>query len=472
MINFEHCTLFTTSLCNLNCSYCYICKDVNGGLKNIDADIEKDFKEKKYIKQLLDYDPNLSNTITGLTLWGGEPFLKIERFIDQMEDWFENFPYLEKIATSTNFTIPNQTQKIKEMVNKIEKLYFNTNKRFELDIQISIDGYPEMNDEGRGQGVTEQFLNNFRELCNLDYDDTKIYLHVHTKPTLSRDTLHYLNTKEKCKKWFFFFEEEMHSVWRKSGVKWRYENALFNFAQPTEWTKEDGIDVAKVIQNIVDISDEVYQECPGWRPHPSLNPFFIQLACHLDEVGPIFSMEQITQRYQEKRCGGGCGSFVGNIVPIPHGKFTMCHRGLFDEYVDYINNLNSRDDLNGLSEKYFKTSHPEDWLYTPEEMHVVNKMMRPLYEEPNQILYTDMITFIIEYANAGIIDEKYKDMKNAEIALDYFLRRAYCVQDAYLQNGSWVTPPAYEIPLLLNGVMDITLKEFDKLLMKKGWKLD
>ena len=48
-MNFKHCTLFTTALCNLNCSYCYICKDSEGGLHQIDKDIENDFKNKTII---------------------------------------------------------------------------------------------------------------------------------------------------------------------------------------------------------------------------------------------------------------------------------------------------------------------------------------------------------------------------------------------------------------------------------------
>lgn len=471
MINFEHCTVFTTALCNLNCSYCYICKDVNGGLKNIDADLEKDFKEKKYIKQLLDYDINLKDTITGITLWGGEPFLKIRRFTDQIEDWFENFPNLEKIATSTNFTVDNQVEEIELLLSKIEKLYKKTGKRFEFDCQISIDGYEEMNDCGRGKGVTKRFLDNFNKLCNIRYNSDVIYFHVHTKPTLSKETMHFLDSEEKCKKWFYFFEEKMYKPWYESHAQWKYENALFNFAQPTEWTQEDGKKVAKIIQYIKNVSEEVWTNCRGWQSHPSLNPFLIQIASVLDEIGPIFSIEQAVEHYKCKTCGGGCGSFVGNIVPIPHNKFTMCHRGIFDEYVDYVNNLNNRDSLNGLSEKYFKNSNVQDWLYTKEEMKIANSMMRPLYESPNQILYTDIVTFIIEYAHSGIIDEKYINQKEVNKVLDYFLRRAYCVQDAYIQNGSWVTPPAYEIPLLLNGAMDITLEEFDELLEKKGWKL-
>ena len=38
-IYFTNITLFTTALCNLNCGYCYICKDATGCLKQIDDDL-------------------------------------------------------------------------------------------------------------------------------------------------------------------------------------------------------------------------------------------------------------------------------------------------------------------------------------------------------------------------------------------------------------------------------------------------
>jgi len=472
-MNFKHCTLFTTALCNLNCSYCYICKDSEGGLHQIDKDIENDFKNKTYIKQLLDYDESLKDSIEGITLWGGEPFLKLERFTEQVEDWFLNFPNINTIMTSTNFTLPDHIDKLEKLLKEISKYYKKTQgKKLKFELQISIDGYEEMNDFGRGEGITKRFLENFYKMLDMSYDTETIDLIVYTKPTLSRETFHFLDSKEKCYKWFKYFEEYLYNPYKDSTATWVFSNSIFNFAQPTEWSKEDGLFVRDLIKNILDITDQVFEECPGWRNCISLNPFLITLATQLDTVGPIFSFEQVAKERRHPTCGGGCGSFVGNIVPITHGKFTMCHRGVFDEYIDYVNNLNNQKTMNGLSEKFFKSSNVEDWVYSKEEMKTSQTMMLPLYTCPNQIIYTDVVTFVREYAFAGIIDEKYKDIKNAELAVDYFLRRSYCVQDAYLQNGSWTTLPTYEFPLLLNGALDLSIEEFNKILTKKGWKID
>ena len=119
MSDITHATLFTTALCNLNCAYCYICKDKDGNLKQIDDDIAREFANDSYINQILAYGDNIQEKLDSLTLWGGEPFLHMERFTFRIDKWFEAFPNINKIDTSTNFTIPNQYKIIENLLDKI-----------------------------------------------------------------------------------------------------------------------------------------------------------------------------------------------------------------------------------------------------------------------------------------------------------------------------------------------------------------
>lgn len=469
MMNFEHCTLFTTALCNLNCNYCYICKDSAGGLKVIDKDLEEDFKNRNQIKQILDYDPNISESLTGLTLWGGEPFLKIERFVDTMEDYFKAFPNLSKIDTSTNFTIPNQAKIIEDMLNKIDRLY-QGDKPFTFDLQISIDGYEEMNDISRGQGVTAKFLKNFYDLLEIKYNADRIHMTVHTKPTLSRDSFKYINTPELMMKWFDFFDKKMNRPHFISKAKWTYTSSLWNCAQPTEWTSDDGKEYAKITRLIQELTPKIFEECPGWTGYETLVPEAQLAVFGLGDFG-VFSTEELGKSFARPCCGGGCGAFVGNIVPIPHGYYTMCHRGLFDEYTDYSNNLQSLDNLNNLSKMFFQADNSRDWILTKEQLKTLNHSMTPLYTCPSMIRYTDLIISIREYAIAGIIDEKYKDVAEIEKTLGYFLLNSYCVQDSYIFNGSWTTIVSLEVPLFYNGVMDVVVQELDRVVKERGWRL-
>lgn len=467
-MGFEHMTLFTTALCNLNCGYCYICKDKQGGLAQIDKDIEKDFENNAYIKQVLNYDPNLSNTITGITLWGGEPFLHSERFVDHIEDYVKAFPKLNFISTSTNFSLPNQVEKIQALIDAAEK-HLKV-PEYTIDLQISIDGYEEMNDAGRGEGVTKKFLKNFRDMCNNLTFSKKTYLMVHTKPTLSRETMHFLDTEEKCFQWYDFFDKELYKPYHDSGAKFDLTINVFNCAAPTEWTKEDGKQYAQILRNIQSVTPKVFEHCPGWRNTYTLVPMastaLFGLMTNCDGcVGRNKFIRNLTEagaNYRNPRCGGGCGSFTGNIVPIPKGNFTMCHRGVFDEYVEYANNIHTKEGLNGLSDKYFGAKNYQDWIYTPEQLKHMNNSMTPLNTVPSQFLYTDLILMIREYAKVGLVDAQYEDVTNIEKTLGGWLETSYCLQDGYIMSGSWTTRSFLEIPLYYNGAMQVITEEIER----------
>ena len=455
MSDITHATLFTTALCNLNCAYCYICKDKDGNLKQIDDDIAREFANDSYINQILAYGDDIQEKLDSLTLWGGEPFLHMERFTSRIDKWFEAFPNINKIDTSTNFTIPNQYKIVENLLAVIAKQPLKEPLFF--DLQISIDGYEEMNDVSRGTGVTQRFLENFRGLCHINYDRSKIRLYVHTKPTLSKATFHFLDTPEQCEKWFKFFDDEMFKPYSQAGQPFEFSLSLYNLAQPTEWTKEDGIYFAQVMRSMQSVDIKKYA---GWRCYTTGVPI-AGAMCHVE-------MNQPNKRFCDKMCGGGCGAFTHSIVPIPNGMYTMCHRGLFDEYVDYCNNVSKRDELNGLSEAYFNPRNAQEWVYDLETFKKMNRAIAPLDDCPHQSIYTDWVIFIREYAKAGLIDKKWEDIKMIDKVIPYFMENSYCVQDGYIFSGSWVTVAHLEIPVLFNGAMDVALDELEKIKREKG----
>jgi hypothetical protein len=76
--------------------------------------------------------------------------------------------------------------------------------------------------------------------------------------------------------------------------------------------------------------------------------------------------------------------------------------------------------------------------------------------------------FIKEYAKAGIIDEKYLNPKEIEATLAHNLDNSFCMQDGFIQSGTWTTIATYEIPLMYNGAMDIAIQETNKYMDKFG----
>lgn len=395
----------------------------------------------------------------------------MERFTDHIEDWFKAFPNLDSIDTSTNFTVPKEPEIIEELLHGIEKNYKKyKDKPFDFCLQLSIDGDEELNDAGRGKGTTQKFLNNFKDLCKIQYNPEIVHLRVHTKPTWSRNLFHYLDTEEKCFNWYKFFSEKMYDVSKSANSLWPFMPGLANIAGPTEHNKEDGIAYANIIQNIFNIEDEVQKQFPVWSEEPTIVQPASFMLRELQEC-PCGSVQEQGERFAAPRCGGHCGVFTNCIVPIPHGKYTMCHRGLFDSYLEYCNNVSARNEMHDLSEKYFKSSdNAKFWIYDKQDFKTLHDTMSQFYLA-NQIQYTDLITFIREYAIAGLIDEKYKDIRNIEPTLSMQMGNSYCVQDAFIFSGSWVTMSGLDIPLLYNGVADIVLKEIEKVMRKEGMLL-
>lgn len=463
-------TVFTTALCNLNCSYCYICKDKNGGLKQIDDDIKAMFDNGEYITQTLDLDPNCKNSINQISLWGGEPFLGIYRFIDHLDEFFTAFPNINCIDVSSNWALPDHVKRIQDFINAIDKNYHLLNmppdQRFHVMIQISIDGPEEMTDFGRGKGTTQKIYQNWKKLLDsLEFNENRFQVSIFTKATFSRSSWQFVNTPEKAYNWCKSMEDNLYIPWRQSNSKVEYTHSLWNNAQPTEWTSEDGKEYAKVTKAFFEASDRICEDMEGFRDVPSLIPE-ATLSVQKTILENKCNFNNFLQNLKCKKCGGGCGVFSYNLVPIPHGKFTMCHRGLFDAYTDYFNNLSRQEHLNDLA-KLWSTLNPKYWIFDKKSILQIQNTINKMYEYEHQIFFTDLAQQIKCYADSGVIDPKYSDMNNILPTLGYFLSEAQCIQDNFMFGGSWVTKSPLEIPLMYNGTMDIVLEEIHKQIQER-----
>ena len=461
-------TIFTTALCNLNCSYCYICKDSEGGLKKIDDEIEEAFRTNAYIKQVLDLDPACKDSITQISLWGGEPFLKIYRFIDHIPDFFNSFPNIDFFDVSTNLNLSDHPQRIQDLINAVEKNFSllniskNLSKRFKVNIQISIDGYKEMNDVTRGKGVTQKIFDNWKIILDtLDFNENLIEVNFFTKSTFSKESWHFVDTPEKAYKWCASLHYNLYQPWKESSCKAQYSHGMWNNAMPTEYCQQDGIKYTEVVKAFQEAFDQVTADLDSWRGYPTIVSEAIQpidyIKIELNNDG-----KQLHKNLSCKKCGMACGVFAYNLVPIPNNKFTMCHRGLFDAYADYANNSSQIEHLHGLAELWTSIDAKKFWVFDKEQIMQMHKTMQKIYDYPNQIFYTDLVQQIMYYAKSGIIDSKYTNMNEIKPTLVTFLCNSQCIQDCFIFGGSWTTRTPLEIPLYYNGAMDIIVEEINK----------
>lgn len=467
----QSCTLFSTALCNLNCEYCYICKDAGGNLKKIDDDLASDWENNIYLKRLLELDPCIKNNLSMVEIWGGEPFLHFDRFLNHFQEWAEALPNFNELRWSTNFTIPNQVQTIEKLFNLIEK--YSPQKQFNIDCQISIDGPEEFTDKARGMGVTSAILKNFNDLCKLKFNTDKIKLTVHPKSTFSRETLFtYFYTEEQIYNWYKFFSEEMYQPYIENNCKWDFSLGMYTLAMPTDWSSEDGVEYAKILSKIVKLTPKIKHDFPCWKSFYSLVPEVNDALRNHPAFRNIhdrefFSYDDYVNLFDKPSCGGHCGAIRYGVTLIPHNKFTVCHRGIFDSYLDYCNTIHNLDDFHGLSKEFFLNDKSKEWVYDKEEMIKMYNLLGNLCHKNHQIWYTDLLINVQEAAKAQIIDPKYQDRSLIQLTAPVLLTRATCIQDNLLLSGSWMTPPFLEIPLLYNGAMDIILNELDRLFKEK-----
>lgn len=149
--------LYSNGTCNLNCSYCNI--DKNETLPLIDKKLEESYQDDYYFNQLKKYYKR--GQLKRIEIWGGETFFHMERLFPLFHQVIDYFPYFSQLYTSTNFSYTSWVDKVMATFNELGK---HPLRRFQYQLQLSIDGPEEINDKNRGQGVTAKCIANYRNL--------------------------------------------------------------------------------------------------------------------------------------------------------------------------------------------------------------------------------------------------------------------------------------------------------------------
>ena len=379
-------TLFSTALCNLKCNYCYINKCQN--LKNVDNQIQENLKNS--FNQVIKYEPNIKNNLKTITIWGGEPILYLERIIEILPQYINYFPNLKNFFISTNFTLDNEIEQLMKFI-----IFLQQYKRpFNINLQLSIDGYKEMNDSQRGLGSTDKFIENFKQLSVIKYNQTYINLQVFNKPTLSSNNLNYLLSLDQCKEWYNFFNS-----FHKIDKIWQYRNSPWNFAEPYQYTKQDG--------------EKYYQICNN----------LLQLHKTIPEV-LLLSKKSLCR---------DCGVIPHNLTPIGQNNFIPCHKGWFDDLDHQV-------------------------ILSKEELKELQLNILFAREDYEQKLENDLIDLII---NNTEIDNKYKDKDIILPTLILFKNKQYCPYNNHQVTGKWNKFSSNLIPLYYNGAIDLIMQQIE-----------
>lgn len=435
-------TLYTTALCNLNCSYCYICKDNQNSLKKIDNDIKEDWENKNYLKRIQDQlSQQDRNSIQHISLWGGETLIGLPRFTPQFKEFLYYLPRFSSVDFSTNLTLTNSIKLIEDLIDEINNNY-NGEKKFRLTIQISVDGPEELNDFNRGKGTTKKILENFNKLLKIKKRE-KVFLEVTTKPTLSTDSFDLFQTEEDVYNYYNFFEQNFYNAYLKNNVGIdSFFLGVPNYAEPFDYSKEDGIRFAKICELFESVSKQ--NSFKGFS-NRSLLPYVSRYPISLNNLNREYTYS----------CGGGCGKIIYDCCMIPKNKFSVCHRSLFDSYVEYHNSATG----DKIPENEFYDNCTFDLVQFIKLRNAINT----IYSSPSKMIPIDTDQMIKLYALAGQIDKKYIYRENRIPVINFMAQVGMCLDANMKLNGSLFTQGFWWIKLFLNGAFDIFIREIRRL---------
>lgn len=317
--NYKTCELFSSAICNLNCSYCYIPK--LNCMGNIHREIISKIESEEYFQDLKNlYGENLNS----ISLWGGEPSLILPTLGKKLNVLFEYFPKLYKIFFSTNFITSE------DLVIDFIKIFPKDKKR-ELNIQISIDGDESITDVNRAPGATEKIEKNIYkfigEINKLDLN--KLLVKINSKMTWSAGNIEYLSQSfDNVKKVFDFCNNLANNIKNLKPKIHCNINPIASLALPGKYTKNDGILWAQVCSYLDEI-DKIEKR----KYFNSRNSY---------KRGILNNLNKISNFYIEHKnftCGAG-----NSMWCLGHNNdLHVCHRTLFSNRQDYLENLSKID---------------------------------------------------------------------------------------------------------------------------------
>ena len=435
--------LYTTAICNLNCTYCFI--DKNPTLKKIDQWLDDSFlKTPEYY---FDYAKKavLQENLKEVQIWGGEPFLGMHRAYHTIDNFINYFPNLKDFMTSTNFVSHCFFEEFYGLLDIFRK---HPNRKFIYSLQLSLDGIKEINDTNRGIGVTDQFIINFERFIKelQDLLPENLTLRMHLKPTIDTVSLRKLQTKENVYNQFKFFES-----FNETFLKYNKRNNLFfslpvpNTACPSPHTQEDGI----LFANYCKITRELERE----NEKNNIFKFYKNITSYNPRREIRYNKPLLS-----KECQGHCGNGKRAIGLLPNNMVSCCHNGFVDllsEYKKNVLNKSEHMDTVTIEKSLFKNERNKlIFPYDSKEFEMYQKQLEVFYQNDTAKI-SNCASLIKLLADYGQIDKKYSNKIEA-IYGAYFIFNvtSYCVRDNLGVTGSIYMYPIGLIKLLLNGARE------------------
>jgi len=423
--------LYSTAVCNLKCTYCFI--DKNPALQKIDQLLDESYKGDYYFNFAKQVFPD-PNQLEEIQIWGGEPTLNFHRIIPTIHKLLDYYPNLNQFMFSTNLAHEHAVDEILYFIKAL-----SNDRTIHLNIQLSLDGPKYINDANRGQGTTEKFTKNFAKLVsNINSVFTEapnVLVNAFTKSTLDVASINALQTKEKIIEYYKFLELFYDLSLTTPSSNFAFRPHVPNTACPLPTTVELG----KKFANFCKLCTEIEEE---------------NITKHIFKVYTDITPYKHTICQDSTICNrGSCGGGRLTLGLLPDNLISTCHNGfteLLAEYKKYaLENANS-----SLQDGFFKNfTNPTVFPFS--DLAEKEKYIENYFNRADNNMMLTLIGQIQFLAAANQIDKKYLDLNNAKAAAVFIRNRtAFCVRDNINITGVHSIPPVNLQKLLLNGAKE------------------
>ncbi len=407
-------TIFTSAICNLNCTYCYVKKD--NSLLEYDESVVESIKNNEYISRFQSDFPESVNSLTTLEFWGAEPSVHLDLVADKLEDYKKAFPNLTNINMSSNYTLPNFIDNVTELLDAMGKIK-NTNWKFHL--QCSIDGSKSITDTNRGQGTTDKIINNLNLLKKLSIPDN-VCLTVANKSTISKEQFDELSNYESVKDYM----EYLQNILSFTGKNKSFWATAPTCVEPYYYNKADGVKFSKVIENFITLSKETNKLC----------------------IPYVRNRKIILSEYMR---GGFCGQCEQCVTMLPNNKYVSCHRCGFDIIPKHYEIRTA--EYKELLDR--ELSSPTDWLKDISGYKKLEYNMNTFYNTKAKTFFSQFYNTSKILLDIGEISSIYYNDEILRRHIMLFMNITKCSQTNKELTGSYFCSSSFFMPLFFNGAI-------------------
>lgn len=418
------------------CKYCYIEKDKTC-MAEYNKEIRKALEDGSFIQHIKDDCISIVNQIENISLWGAEPTINGKYFKSTIESLLDFFPNVNTIMFSTNALLGADLiyrDFFQPLLNYSEE--HKRNIIFEL--QLSLDGPPEFNDDSRHSGATEHTIETANLLVekapsNMEYLTLKIF----TKATLDISYMHIMNERgQEAFKWYYkFFNDIQLACIKKCENKKNIYISLDGMptlVDPGYYTIQDGKDFSEWINNL-SLLNHNDKDLICYKN----KPFFFQIINQLETI--LSCKDILPQAFQMCSC-----SASKNNITIDHlGNIYTCNRlcrnsAITDDSIRNKHAMRSNTNINTSDKKWIKKT------WGSQAYHSNIQARRYIFDG-----------LVLIMAKSGQINSKYADSVEERTLLFMLVTGLAChigCEEDYTKNP-FLMPTSY-LRLLGNGGAD------------------